>query len=68
MEADIRKFIIDNFKNDTEKELKESIDESIKEKIDETLPGMGVFFEIIWNNASEKQKDELVSILKAHLK
>lgn len=66
-EISIRKYIIDNFKNDNESEIRESIDETISEGLEEALPGLGVFMEIIWKNASEKLKKELIDILKAHL-
>ncbi len=63
----IRKYIIDSFKEDNENEIRESIDDTIKEGLEETLPGLGVFMEIIWNNASEELKKELLDILKTHL-
>lgn len=63
----IRKYIIDSFKGDNESEIKESIDDTIKEGLEEALPGLGVFMEIIWNNASEELKKELLDILKTHL-
>ena len=64
---DIRKYIIDNFKDDNESELKEAIDETISEGLEEALPGLGVFMEIIWNNSNDELKKELIDILKAHL-
>lgn len=63
----IREFVIENFKNDNENEIKESIEDTIAEGLEEALPGLGVFMEIIWKNASEKQKKELLEILKTHL-
>lgn len=63
----IRKYIIDNFKGDNESELEESINDTIKEGLEEALPGLGVFMEIIWNNASSELKKELLEILKTHL-
>ena len=63
----IRKYIIDNIKRDKESELEESINDTINEGLEEALPGLGVFMEIIWKNASEKQKKELLEILKTHL-
>ena len=66
-EISIRKYIMDNFKDDNESEIKASIDETVSEELEEALPGLGVFMEIIWKNASEALKNELVDILKAHL-
>ena len=47
MNIDIREHIKNNFKNCDVKEIKESIEESLKEEDEITLPGMGVFFEIL---------------------
>ena len=50
----IREHIINNFKGDDYDSLQEAINESIDSKDEVTLPGMGVFFEIVWQGA-EKQ-------------
>ncbi len=63
----IRQYIIDSFKGDNENEIKESIEDTIKEGLEEALPGLGVFMEIIWKNASDELKKELLEILKTHL-
>lgn len=63
----IRQYIIDSFKGDNESEIRESIDDTIKEGLEEALPGLGVFMEIIWKNASDDLKKELLEILKTHL-
>ena len=62
---DIREHIISNFKNCTTDEIKESIIEAINESDEVTLPGLGVLFEILWNNY--KDKDELVKAIKKGL-
>ena len=58
---DIRGYIKSNFKDDDMNSIKESIVESIKSKDEVLLPGLGVFFELVWNNSSE---DERINILK----
>ncbi len=67
MNVDIRKYIIENFKDDNINELEETINESINDGLEEALPGLGVFFEIVWKNSNQSQKKELLDILKAHL-
>ena len=62
---DIRQHIISNFKNSTLEEIRESIIEAISEADELTLPGLGVLFEILWNNY--KDKDELVKTIKKGL-
>lgn len=60
----IRDYIINNFKNDDEETIKRAIDESIKEGDEVTLPGMGVFFEIIWQDASDEERKRILTTLK----
>lgn len=64
----IRGYIINNFKNDKKDVLRKAIEGSIKEQDEETLPGMGVFLEIIWNDSSEDQKEEMLDIIMNRLK
>ena len=60
----IRDYIINNFKNDDDETIKRAIDESIKEGDEVTLPGMGVFFEIIWQDASDEERKRILTTLK----
>lgn len=60
----IREHIINNFKGDDYDSLKRAIDESIEEKDEITLPGLGVFLEIIWENADQELKNQLIDIIK----
>lgn len=64
----IRGYIINNFKNDKKDVLRKAIEGSIKEQDEETLPGMGVFLEIIWNDSSEEKKEEMLDIIMNRLK
>ena len=67
MNIDIRNSIIDNFKNSSKDEIKESIISSLKMNEEITLPGMGVFFEILWQNCSNELKDEIINIISDNL-
>lgn len=67
MDLSIRNHIINNFKGDDFDELKRAIDESIAENDEETLPGMGVFLELIWQGADDKLKQEMIEILKKQI-
>lgn len=58
---DIRGYIKNNFKDDDESSIKESIEESIKSKDEILLPGLGVFFELVWNNSDEKEKNNILN-------
>lgn len=58
---DIRGYIKNNFKDDDESSIKESIEESIKDKDEVLLPGLGVFFELVWNSSNEEEKKNILS-------
>lgn len=68
MDLDIRRHIINNFRGDNTDTLRSAIDESIKENDEITLPGMGVFLEIIWSDASDEMKDEMLKIIENRIK
>lgn len=61
MNTDIRKSIKNNFKNVSKKEIIESIDDAIKDNEDITLPGLGVFFELLWKNSNQKEQDNITN-------
>ena len=60
----IRDYIINNFQDDDTETIKKAIEESIQEQDEVTLPGMGVFFEIIWTDANDEEKEKILEVLK----
>lgn len=68
MDTNIRKHIINNFNGDDYKTLRYALDEAVKEKDEVTLPGLGVFFEIIWEDSTNQMKDEIIEIIKNRVK
>ncbi len=67
MNIDIRKSIKNNFKDSTSEEIVESINSSIKDNDEITLPGMGVFFEILWVNSNEEFRNNIIDIIKNNI-
>ena len=67
MNIDIRKSIINNFKGNSIDEIMISIDESIKNGDEITLPGLGVFFELLWNNVDLNMKKTIIENIKKSL-
>ncbi len=63
----IRNYIKENFKNSEINDIKDSIVSSIKDKDEVTLPGLGVFFEILWENSNEDEQNKILEILKNNL-
>ncbi len=64
---DVRKFIINNFKDDTVDDIKKSIDSSIESREDDPLIGLGVLFEVMWNNSDNDTKDIILANIKKGL-
>ena len=64
MNIDIRKSIINNFKNNSKNDIKEAIISSMNENDEITLPGLGVFFEILWKNSDEEHQDYILNIIE----
>ena len=67
MDIDIRKSIINNFKGSNISDIKESIESSIQDNDEITLPGLGVFFEILWKNSDNNLKENILNTLKKGL-
>jgi len=67
MNIDIRNSIINNFKNSDKTEIENSINESIRENDEITLPGLGVFFEILWKNSNNNSKQNILDTIKKGL-
>lgn len=67
MNIDIRKSIITNFKDNTIDEINVSINESIKKQDEITLPGLGVFFELLWKNTNEEEQKTIIEKIQKSL-
>lgn len=68
MDLSIRGYIKKNFKDSSTEEINEAIGMSVKDGAEEALPGMGVFFEILWENSSKDERTQIVNKLKNGLK
>ena len=64
MDINIRQHIINNFQGDDFNTLRQAIDEAVKENDEATLPGLGVFLELIWENANQELKNEIIEIIR----
>lgn len=67
MDVDIREHIRNNFKDNSKIDIKESIESSIKEKDEVTLPGLGVLFEILWENSENDIKEKILDIISKNI-
>ncbi|MDD3392591.1 MAG: small acid-soluble spore protein SspI [Bacilli bacterium] len=67
MDIDIRKHIINNFKDDSIEAIKEAIEAGISSQDEIALPGLGVFLEMIWNHSDDEEKNNLLNKIKMSL-
>ena len=65
MNINICSHIKKNFKDSSTDDIKNSIEESIKEQDEITLPGLGVLFEILWQNSNNHE--EILECIKKGL-
>lgn len=61
---DIRQYIKNNFKDDNIEDIKSSIEDSISSKEDDPLIGLGVLFEILWNNSTQEEQSIILNNIK----
>ena len=67
LNIDIRNNIKQNFQGASLEEIKISIESSIAEAKEITLPGLGVFFELLWKNSDENDHEFLLQTIKKGL-
>ena len=67
MNIDIRRSIKENFKDSSSDEIIESIESAIKDSDEITLPGLGVFLEILWKYSTNDEKNNIVDKIKKGL-
>ncbi|MGD6853871.1 small acid-soluble spore protein SspI [Bacillus infantis] len=68
MNLNLRNAIIHNVSGNSQDELKETIVDAIQNGEEKMLPGLGVLFEVIWQNSSEEDKKEMLHTLESSLK
>ncbi|SEQ83642.1 small acid-soluble spore protein SspI [Piscibacillus halophilus] len=64
MDLNLRKAIRNNIAGNNEKELEATILDAIESGEEKMLPGLGVLFEMIWENADESDKEQMLNILE----
>ena len=65
---DIRKYIIENFKEDNEEKIRDSIETTIKFKDEDALIGLGVLFELLWEKSNEEEKNKYLKLINENIK
>jgi small acid-soluble spore protein I (minor) len=68
MDLNLRKAVLHNVSGNNKQQLQDTIVDAIQSGEEKMLPGLGVLFEVLWNNADEKKKDEMLGIMSDGLK
>ena len=51
-----------NVSGNTQEQLEDTIVDAIQNGEEKMLPGLGVLFEVIWENSSEPEKQEMLQL------
>jgi len=68
MNLNLRNAIMHNVSGNNQDQLEDTIVDAIQSGEEKMLPGLGVLFEVIWNNSSEEDKKEMLSTLEKGVK
>ncbi|WP_318614321.1 small acid-soluble spore protein SspI [Sporosarcina sp. YIM B06819] len=63
MDFQIRDAITTNMKNNSAEDVRNVVEDAIKRGEEHLLPGLGVFFEKLWNNSGEQEKAKMAGEL-----
>ncbi|HHU18835.1 MAG TPA: small acid-soluble spore protein SspI [Bacilli bacterium] len=64
MDLNLRKAILANVTDNSQEELEATIVDAIQSGEEKMLPGLGVLFELIWQQADQAKKKDLVQLLE----
>ncbi|AOH56015.1 small acid-soluble spore protein SspI [Peribacillus muralis] len=68
MNLNLRNAIIQNVTGNSQEQLEDTIVDAIQNGEEKMLPGLGVLFEVIWQNSSDQEKQEMIHALESGLK
>lgn len=60
MDFNLRVAILDNIKGSDEKQLEHTIVDAIQSGEEKMLPGLGVLFEVLWQNTSQEEQQTIL--------
>ena len=68
MDLNLRKAILSNIASNDQSQLEATIVDAIQKGEEKMLPGLGVLFELIWQQSDEQEKQEMVDALEQGVK
>ena len=67
-DIDIRQYIIENFKDDNEEKIRDSIETTISSRDEDALIGLGVLFELLWTKLNDEEKKKSLDNIRQSIK
>ncbi|WP_047985044.1 small acid-soluble spore protein SspI [Ornithinibacillus californiensis] len=68
MNLNLRNAILSNISNNDQNQLEATIVDAIQSGEEKMLPGLGVLFELIWNQSDDQEKQEMIEALEQGVK
>jgi len=68
MDLNLRKAILSNIASNDQEQLEATIVDAVQTGEEKMLPGLGVLFELIWEQSSEQDKQEMIQSLEQGVK
>ena len=68
VDLNLRKAILDNIATNDHQQLEATIVDAIQKGEEKMLPGLGVLFELIWQQSAEQEKQEMLQALEQGVK
>lgn len=68
MDLNLRKAVLNNIAENDQNQLEATIVDAIQKGEEKMLPGLGVLFELIWQQSNEQDKQEMINALEQGIK
>ncbi|TFJ93938.1 small acid-soluble spore protein SspI [Lentibacillus salicampi] len=68
MDLNLRKAILSNIAENDQEQLEATITDAIQDGEEKMLPGLGVLFELIWQQSDNQDKQDMVETLEQGVK
>lgn len=68
MDLNLRHAILTNISDNDQGQLEATIVDAIQSGEEKMLPGLGVLFELIWQQSNEQEKQEMIEALEQGVK
>ncbi|MCP3030526.1 small acid-soluble spore protein SspI [Halobacillus sp. A1] len=67
MNLNLRQAILSNVSGHNADQLEATIDDALQRGEEKMLPGLGVFFEMLWKESNEQDRQEMLDTLEKSL-